>query len=131
MQGNYGILDNSPGRFNFYRLKQEDIVGNITYSPVVMIEYSDLSNNLSNSNINIYPNPARSTINLSIASAAAGSSNYKIRITNSTGLLVREINSSQTYWQGNVSDLLNGTYIVQVINTKDQSLVGQSKFVKL
>jgi hypothetical protein len=132
MQGSYGLQDDSPqAGLNMYRLRQEDISGNITYSPVVTVEYAELSNSVANNNINIYPNPAKSTINLSIVSAVAGPSNYKIRITSGTGLLVKEINSAQNYWQGNVSDLLNGTYIVQVINAKDQSLVGQSKFVKL
>jgi len=132
--GNYASIDKSPqfGR-NVYRLKTEDVNGAITYSALATIEYSTQSNTLTNSNINIYPNPAKGTINLTITEQAGiiNKGNYKIKISNSTGLLVRNINLSQTNWQGSVNDLTTGTYVVQVWNTKDQTLVGQTKFVKL
>jgi flagellar hook assembly protein FlgD len=132
--GNYASIDKSPqfGR-NIYRLKTEDINGAVTYSALVTVEYSTQSNTLTNSNINIYPNPAKGTINLTITEQAGtiNKGNYKIKISNSTGLLVRNINLSQTNWQGSVNDLTTGTYVVQVWNTNDQTLVGQTKFVKL
>lgn len=39
--------------------------------------------------------------------------------------------SSQTLSQQDVSTLLPGTYVVQVVNKNDKSVVGESKFVKL
>jgi hypothetical protein len=47
------------------------------------------------------------------------------------GLIVKTANSSQPSWQDNVSNLLPGTYIIQVVNNYDKSLIGKSKFVKL
>ena len=131
--GSYGLTDMAPvAGLNLYRLKQEDINNNISYSAPVSIQYTELSNSLSKSSIHVYPNPAKSAITLTIAeNAIAKTPNYKIKISNSSGLTVREINAAQPNWQGSISDLVTGTYMIQVINTKDDSLVGQTKFVKL
>jgi len=131
--GSYGLVDKAPGSgVNIYRLRQQDINNVISYSPLVTIQYTNQTNNLASSNIHIYPNPAKSVVTLTIAqNAIAKTPDYKIRISNSSGLMVREIQSVQSNWQGNVSDLVTGTYMIQVISTKDNSLVGQTKFVKL
>jgi hypothetical protein len=132
-QGAYSLPDRYPqDGTNFYRLKQVDANGNIAYSKIIPVEYSELSNNLSNNNISIYPNPAKSNIYLNIKNPSDGKSVvYQIKITNSIGLVVRDVKSQQPSWQGNVNDLLTGTYVIEVVNTKDQSLVGKAKFVKL
>lgn len=132
-QGTYTLLDKHPNDGpNFYRLKQTDINGNVNYSKVVEVQYSGMSNSFVSNNINIYPNPAISNITLNINDATkASSANYQIRISNSVGLVVKDVKSQQPSWQGNVSDLLTGTYMIEVVNNKDQSLVGRTKFVKL
>ena len=131
-QGTYSFLDQNPSTTvqNFYRLKQEDINNAITYSKVVTIQYSDLSNNITD-NLNLYPNPANSAINLAIISAPDETATYNIKFVNSSGLVVKEVNSSQPSWQGNISSLKPGTYFVRVFSNKDESLVGRTKFVKL
>jgi len=132
-QGSYALTDQSPQNgTNFYRLKQVDINGNITYSKVATVEYSEPSNSLLSNNLSIYPNPVAGNINLSIKDLTdAKTATYHIRISNSLGRVVRDIKSPQPYWQGNVNDLLTGTYVIEVENTKDQSLIGKTKFVKL
>lgn len=131
-QGTYALLDKYPkDGANFYRLKQVDINGNQNYSKVVEVQYSGLGNNLADNNINVYPNPAINTLNLDIKDAAKPASSYQIKISNSVGLVVRDIKSQQPSWQGSVNDLLTGTYMIEVVNAKDQSLVGRAKFVKL
>jgi hypothetical protein len=131
-QGTYSVLDKKPivGQ-NLYRLKQEDINSTISYSKIVPVEYSDLSNNLTKSSISIYPNPASSLINLEVSSGTKASHSYNIRITNSVGMVVRDIKSSQSIWQGSINELMAGTYLIQVVNIKDNSLIGKTKFVKL
>jgi hypothetical protein len=47
------------------------------------------------------------------------------------GLVVKNIKSPQPTWDGSVSDLLTGSYMIQVLNSKTQALIGQTKFVKL
>ncbi len=132
-QGTYAFMDTDPKAHNLYRLKQADLNDSITYSKVVPVQYSGLSNGIaSTNNINVYPNPASGAINVSIADlAGSGKAKYNIRITNSSGFVVRNITTAQPNWQGSVSDLLTGSYVIQVVNTKDQSFVGKAKFVKL
>jgi len=135
--GTYKDLDPSPilGD-NYYRLKQTDVAGNVSYSNVVKVMYANAANTiLANSNISIYPNPAQSTLNLAITNtnnaAAIVPASYKITITNSLGLLVKTDISASARWQGHIDNLLPGTYFIQVINTKNNSLTGKSTFVKL
>jgi sugar lactone lactonase YvrE len=131
-QGAYSFSDKSPviGQ-DLYRLKQEDINNTITYSKVVGIFYSNHSNSINGSKLSIYPNPANNIINLAIAAQTTETANYNIQIINSTGMVVKEITSSQPLWQGSINGLQPGTYVIKVFNSKDQSLVGRSKFVKL
>jgi len=131
-QGQYSFLDKNPviGQ-NLYRLKQEDINNSISYSKIVPIQYANLGDQLATNKLTIYPNPASSTINLTIAAETKEPATYKIRFLNAMGTVVKEITSSQTSWQGNIGNLQPGTYLVRVINDKTQSLVAENKFVKL
>ncbi|HTD99728.1 MAG TPA: T9SS type A sorting domain-containing protein [Mucilaginibacter sp.] len=131
-QGNYSLVDkNAVNGINQYRLKQEDLNSKITYSNVVTIQYSDKSNNQGgNNHLSVYPNPAVNHINLTIDPKNQVAA-YSIKITNSVGMIVKQAVTTQPNWQDNVSNLLTGTYLIQVVNNKDNSLVGQTKFVKL
>lgn len=133
-QGTYSFTDQSPvtGQ-NMYRLKQEEKNSNVTYSQVVTVTYADKSGLVlaGQPKLNIYPNPANSVINLAVPDNKAAAGSYRIRIMNSSGMVVRQVVSSQNAWQGNISNLLTGTYVIEVVNNKDNSLVGQTKFVKL
>ncbi|MFI5162602.1 MAG: putative Ig domain-containing protein [Sphingobacteriales bacterium] len=130
-QGTYNFVDAHPvNGINLYRLKQQDFNGNITYSKVIPVAYSNTVTNLVN-NLNIFPNPATSNINLAVMNDANNKGNYNIIITSSLGFVVKKAATSQPNWQASVSDLLPGTYLVKVFNSKDQSLVGSTKFVKL
>jgi hypothetical protein len=132
-QGTYTFPDKNPATGqNLYRLKQNDINDNVTYSKVVQVLYSDPNNNLGKGSINVYPNPANNIINLTISpSYDVTGTNYNIRVTNSTGMVVKEVTSAQPQWQSSVSNLLIGTYFIEVVNNKDKSLIGKTKFVKL
>ncbi len=134
--GTYDFTDKNPlVGVNQYRLKIVDLNGGVTYSKVVPLTYSDLGNNKPPVNtISIYPNPARSSIKVSITQTALAhpdNISVSIIITGSNGVIVRKAISSQTEWEANVSNLLPGSYVVQVVNNKDKSLLGKTKFVKL
>ena len=130
--GAYGFMDKNPAENNLYRLKQEDINNNITYSHIIPVGFSNLSNNLSANNINVFPNPASNQVNMTVNTAINNNSaSYNFTITNSYGLLIKQGTSNQATWETNVSDLLPGTYIIQIVNNKDKSFVGKSKLVKL
>ena len=131
-QGTYSFIDERPlNGTNLYRLRQEDINNTISYSKIVTIQYADLSDQKLGNKINIYPNPVSSNLNLEIAAATSDSVIYNIRMTNSSGVVIREITSSKPFWQGSIGNLQPGTYILQVFNNDTQSLIGESKFVKL
>ncbi len=151
-RGSYSFLDSTPAAgANQYRLKLEDLNGAISYSKVVTLQYAG-TNNIAINNILVYPNPASSTINLAIkpfgsqsvsnlsALQSQGTSPvlntapigaYGIKIMSITGSVVKSATSANTSWQDNVSSLSPGTYIIQVTNNKDKSVVGKSTFVKL
>jgi trimeric autotransporter adhesin len=128
--GKYGVQDNDPAPENLYRLKSTDVNGTITYSNIIPIGYSKPSNNLVKGNIGIYPNPATSTINVTIADPEAQSASYQILITNSSGSLVGTASAPGANWQTNVSHLTPGTYIVKVFSNKNRAEIGNAKFVK-
>ncbi|MBS1521063.1 MAG: hypothetical protein JST50_08710 [Bacteroidetes bacterium] len=130
--GAYGLLDKDPGENNLYRLKQEDYNNIITYSHIIPVGFANQSNNLVGNNINIYPNPAASTVSMAVNSAVNDkATTYNFTITNTYGLVIKQGSSAQASWETNVSDLLPGTYVIQVINNKDKSFVGKSKLIKL
>lgn len=128
--GTYSLPDKNPltGQ-NLYRLKQEDTRDSITYSKVVPVQYTE-GNNLADK-VRVYPNPAVSTINVAIAADVVIKPPYTIQISNSAGLVIRQVNSADANWQSSVAGLLPGTYIVKVHNSTDNSFVGDTKFVKL
>ena len=145
--GTYNLWDASPAAVDEYRLKIEDLNGNITYSNIVTLMYSN-TDNLTKSNISLYPNPSRGPINLTITPAynSAGANDitvnnlasmsvkgnvaYSIKIVNATGIIVKTATTTQTNWQNDVSSLLPGTYILQVMDNND-NLVGERTFVKM
>ncbi len=156
-EGTYSFLDKNPLiTNNLYRLKLADVNGAISYSQIVTLQYSTLSDNLTTTAVNVYPNPTHGMINLAInqsggSSFASGYSalqtlgstpglsndqtvstqSYDIRVFSITGNLVKSAKSTQPTWQSNLSDLQPGTYVIQVLNSSDKSVVGKSTFVKL
>eukprot|EP01037_Dinobryon_pediforme_P012049 gene12049-12139_t len=154
--GSYNFTDTNlvkPG--DAYRLKITDLNGAVTYSNVVTIMYANTGNNVTNTSntIIVYPNPAKSVLNLQIIAAidsnsavattqsigtggtkqtsSAANTVYAIKIVNNLGLVIKSVTTAQQNWQTDVNSLVPGTYIIQVLNNKDNSLVGRTAFVKL
>jgi len=147
-QGTYSFLDKNPALApDMYRLKIEDLNGTITYSNVVTLIYGNATTNIVNSNISVYPNPSTGLINLSITPGTSqipplqtsinpglpGSTSkaYDIKIISITGSVIKAATSTTASWQDNISTLTPGTYIIQVLNDGDKSLVGKSTFIKM
>ncbi|MEO6976812.1 MAG: T9SS type A sorting domain-containing protein, partial [Mucilaginibacter sp.] len=150
-QGTYTFMDTNPANaVDLYRVKIEDLNGTISYTKAIAISYNAGTGLTASTNIAVYPNPASGLINLNInqpgvaalnlsgvqgagysPSTTPTSGSYSIKIINVSGVIIQSANSSQQTWQGDVSALMPGTYILQVLNNKDKSLVGKSTFVKL
>ena len=150
--GTYNLWDTAPLTSNQYRLQIQDLNGAITYSNIVTLMYANPNSLISN--ISLYPNPSKGQINLTItppygtstaingnspgatigsnlaAQPNVNSTSYSIKIVNATGIIVKTATTTQTNWQNDVSSLLPGTYILQVVDNNDK-LVGERSFVKL
>jgi hypothetical protein len=133
--GAYGFVDKAPAvGANYYRLKQEDINGTITYSKVIQVMYTNTNNATVASSLVTFPNPVKNTLNLVIKPKTAPAANkaaYELKISNSSGIVVKYAVLTEANWQGNVSSFLTGSYLIQVTDRNDNSIVGQAKFVKL
>lgn len=133
--GTYSFTDKSPvtGQ-NLYRLKQEDINNAITFSTNAQVFFSNMDNALAGGDsavsLSVYPNPVSNIINIAIAEKLPQTTTYNITITNISGFPVKQVTTTQPNWQGEISDLQTGVYLVKVINSKDKSLIGYSKFAK-
>ena len=94
------------------------------------------------------PNPTSGVVNLAVTQAdgagvsvnnshaigivkAPAAVVYGIKIISITGRIVKAATSTQPNWQDDVTGLPPGTYIVQVLNNSNNSLVGKGTFVKL
>jgi len=152
--GTYSFADKTPpAASDEYRLKITDANGKVTYSNTVTLIFGTTVNTITG-NISLYPNPANNLINLSINQGGSSPLNslspqsanislslaekastaapvYNIKIINTSGVVIQTASSSTPKWQHSVAKLLPGTYIITVINTSDNKLVGRSTFVKL
>jgi hypothetical protein len=145
--GAYNFLDQNPANgANQYRLMITGDNEDIFYSNIVTLVYN--ASNTATKNIVIYPNPVKNTLQITITptinskpdtritnsitspSITMGSNLYRIEITNTMGFVVcKEINQQGLHID--VSALRSGIYILKVNNDIDNSIVGQTKFVKL
>jgi hypothetical protein len=132
--GTYTLTDKFPiVGVNKYRLRVEDMDGTITYSKILSIIYTNTVNPVAvnKANINIYPNPVASTVNVAIAEkAGAAAGSYTINITNGLGNVMKTATTSQLTWNGNINSWLPGSYFVQVVDNTTKAIVGNGKFVK-
>jgi pimeloyl-ACP methyl ester carboxylesterase len=111
----------SNGR-NFYRIKQVDLDGNYKYSKVVLVLVKDKSTVL------LYPNPARSEVNIVLsASANAGA----VRLVNTLGqqVLLKQVASNRQTVALDISQLQTGVYFTEVLDKNNKRIWG-GVFVK-
>jgi hypothetical protein len=107
----YSVSDNNPANgVNYYRIKQQDIDGNITYSSVLVKEFN------ATAQVSIFPNPSNSFFKIE----ANNIQDMNIQITNMNGQVIKIDsnieNNSITY---DVSGLNAGIYNVQINNNGD------------
>jgi hypothetical protein len=124
----YSFTDTHPTMGdNVYRLQQNGISGGITYSGNITIGYNNAA---PNGAINVYPNPAKNSMTISVASSTIGASSYVADIYDLSGVHVKHQVVSGTDWTNDVSNYKNGLYIIEIKDTNG-NLLGQSKFMKV
>lgn len=142
------IASNGQNSYNFtdkdaitdakwYRLKLTDLNGTISYSKVVLVPAPELIRTNING-ISVYPNPVQNTLNLimplteSNSSPAANQTDgYSITITNNSGAVIKQADTNQLTWQGDVSNLVPGTYVVTVVMKSSKHPVGHCVIIKM
>jgi hypothetical protein len=123
----YNYVDHAPNSgSNIYRLKQNDIDNNISYSQPVTIFYD--KNAAGSGLFSVFPNPTSEMINVSIPEPTSAAT-YKFKLYDSMGNLVMQKTSSTSNWSENIGSLKTGAYIVEVIKSNGASL-GKGKFIK-
>lgn len=138
---NYNYLDgNPPLSTDMYRLKITDLNGTVTYSDIVTLMYANPAVNTAvKSDITLYPNPAQNILHLTITPVGQNTGSgfspsggqYNIQIVSVSGETMKKTTINQPHWQTDISGLMPGTYVLQVINAGSEKVVGQSSFVKL
>ncbi|MES2810658.1 MAG: T9SS type A sorting domain-containing protein, partial [Bacteroidota bacterium] len=130
--GTYNFYDIQPVLGdNHYKVRIENLAANTkSYTAVAKLNYQETASaTAAKSNVSVYPNPAVDKVNIKIDDKDQNS--FSVKITNSFGLVVKELTSSQNNLQENISNLTPGTYLVKVVNTTQNKIEGETKFVKL
>ncbi|HNY56220.1 MAG TPA: T9SS type A sorting domain-containing protein, partial [Chitinophagales bacterium] len=95
----------------YYRLKQTDFDGSFSYSKISIINCEDIF-----SDIVILPNPATNTILINGITTST-----EVAIYGLTGKLLVAKNLDAIHHQIDVSNLPNGTYLIQFTNARNSS----------
>ena len=107
VQLNYSYTDAAPlNGTNYYRLVQTDIDGTLAYSAVESVQMS-----ANTAQAAVYPNPAKSTLNVSVKTAAT------YQLINAAGAIVAKgvLNAGNN--EVNVSGLADGIYFLSITAT--------------
>jgi sugar lactone lactonase YvrE len=122
---NYSYLQISPAAgVNYYRLRLTAPDGSYTYSPIVSVIVGS-SGGTGSTGLTIYPNPARSSVEVTVLQAggsAAGTAGggttaapAEIGIYSSTGMLMQRLVTGATVNHIDISRLAAGVYTVTVV----------------
>ncbi len=122
---NYTITDEHPYHgTTYYRLKQVDFNGSITYSQSISVTGGSL-----NGVTNIYPNPANTILNCELSAAEAEIFNIEVMDVLGNVIMKEETKAAKgvNTRKLNINSLSQGIYFLKIGNEKKQKLM---KFIK-
>ena len=123
----YTFVDTNPiVGANVYRLAQNDINGNITYSSLITIGYNNVS---SAGYFSVYPNPATSILNVLINATPTTATSYVADIYNTSGVSMDHRVLNTFAWTEDVSNYKEGVYII-VLKDNNGNVLAKTKFIK-
>jgi len=129
-EAKYSYIDQNPiiGA-NTYRLSQNDVFNNTTYSAPLTIIYT--KNALTKVGLSIFPNPSNSIVNVIYTDRTNTnpSPNYTVDIFNAAGTFIKHEAISSNSWTEDISGFKLGIYLLQ-LKDSNGNLVGQTKFIK-
>jgi len=124
---NYSLVDVSPlNKWNYYRIKEVDLDGKITYSNIASVYFGKDNTSI----VSVYPNPVKDKTTIEFYTERG--SKVKMEVYDSKGALV----SSQTYMSVtginraavNIQSLSTGIYTLKCFT--DSELIGVTKLIK-
>lgn len=123
---NYSIADAQPLKgWGYYRIKQVDKDGHVTYSNVAAINF-DKTGDI----VIIYPNPTKDKLTIEYTSTKAG--NIQLQVLDSKGSLIINNNANVIVGRNtnilNVSSLSKGVYVLRCMDAENN--VNFVKFIK-
>jgi hypothetical protein len=120
----YNFVDNNFEKTAYYRLKQLDMDGKFSYSPVIALQKFGLKGSMK-----IYPNPLSNQVTLNIDFAENIYKNGSISVFESNGKPIYQKNvEGQDAVQINVNDWARGLYLIRLTTNEGQTIL--SKFVR-
>ena len=115
---NYAFIDEAPNEgVNYYRIVSVDKDGKTSFSEVRNIGYRTRNNEL-----RIFPIPAKDVVTVGCRSAKT------LRVINSLGQIVQQLNNATEQQIINIKQLSQGLYMVQI--TKANGTIETTKFIK-
>jgi hypothetical protein len=103
----YEIFDGNPlSGISYYKLENTDFDGHVYFSPVMMINSSESSDEIS-----VYPNPTSDNLVV----LHNGNESFTIEVLNNMGQLVMRIPGNKSPKTMDVSSLPGGVYFVQIL----------------
>jgi trimeric autotransporter adhesin len=125
--GSYNFTDvNAAAGTNTYRLAQ-NVLGQITYAGPITIDFNSQA---ANNGFSVYPNPSKSTINVTITTSTASSPTYLAQTYNILGQVMDKRSVSTNSWSQDVSGYRDGVYVIKLTTTSGD-VVGTAKFIKV
>ena len=124
----YSFVDKTPvTSVRFYRLKQFNVNGSITYSERRMIDFSALGSGLITS-VNVYPNPATDRIQVEFSEKPQ--SEIQATIFNAEGRKMKGTTfSANENIAFEVGQFPQGIYLLELVSPADRKVIGHSKFI--
>lgn len=118
---NYSFTDQQPfDGINFYRLKQVDLDGKFTYSPIIRILFDGFGTKLV-----LYPSPVTDMLNIDFAGKQK---TVLINLFDAQGKLVQRTTlANQSPLKLNVEQLPKGSYTIQL---SDGEMISTGNFIK-
>ncbi len=123
---NYSAKDNEPfSGISYYRLKQTDFDGMVTYSNIVVIDFVRQLT----AAVNIYPNPFSTSITVMINDASQ-TNNCELRIYNAMGAEVMNTTITKQSTTLETSNLPSGTYFYKLVLSKVEGVIDNNKTIQ-
>jgi hypothetical protein len=115
---NYNFTDNNPFELTYYRLRQEDLDGKISFSKTAIVKRSE------NVSIEVFPNPANAYLQINLNKA---SNNNTATVIDLQGrkLINQTFNGYSNHL--NITTLSKGMYLLNITTENGNSFV---KFIK-